>query len=50
MQVSKEFHEQVIRDKVTFSCTDDHSKFKLYDQGADLKKQYRFFLSKKPLA
>ena len=32
----KEFHEQAIRDKLTFSCTDDHSKLKLYDQGAEL--------------
>ena len=32
----KEFNEQAIRDKVTFSCTDDHSKLKLYDQGAEL--------------
>ena len=33
---SKEFHEQAARDKITFSCTDDPSKLKLYDQGADL--------------
>ena len=32
----KEFHEQAIRDKITFSCTNDPSKLKLYDQGADL--------------
>ena len=32
----KEFHEQAIRHKNTFPCTDDHSKLKLYDQGADL--------------
>ena len=32
----KEFHEQAIRDKITFSCTEDHSKLKLYDQGATL--------------
>ena len=32
----KEFHEQAIRHKITFPCTDDPSKLKLYDQGADL--------------
>lgn len=32
----KEFHEQAIREKITFSCTNDPSKLKLYDQGADL--------------
>ena len=31
MQVSiiKELYEQAIRDKVTFSCTDDHSKIEI---------------------
>ena len=32
----KEFHEQAIRDKITFSCTNGPSKLKLCDQGADL--------------
>ena len=32
----KAFHEQALRDKITSSCTEDHSKLKLYDQDADL--------------
>ena len=31
-----EFLEQAIRDKITFSCSDDRSKLKLYDEGATL--------------
>ena len=30
------FHEQAVRDKITFACTEDSAKFKLYDAGADL--------------
>ena len=30
------FHEQAMRDKITFACTEDSTKLKLYDAGADL--------------
>ena len=30
------FLEQAIRDKITFTCTQDHAKLKLYDEGASL--------------
>ena len=30
------FKQQAIRDKITFSCTEDHAKLKLYDEGAAL--------------
>ena len=28
------FHEQAVRDKITFACTEDSTKLKLYDAGA----------------
>ena len=31
-----DYAEQAVRDKVTFSCTEDSAKLKLYDVGADL--------------
>ena len=31
-----EFQEQAVRDKITFSCSDDRAKLKLYDEGANL--------------
>ena len=31
-----DFLEQAVRDKLTFSCTEDSYKLKLYDEGADL--------------
>ena len=30
------FHEQAMRDKITFPRTEDSAKLKLYDEGADL--------------
>ena len=34
-----DFIEQAVRDKLTFSCTDDRAKLKLYDVGAKLSLQ-----------
>ncbi|XP_014668933.1 PREDICTED: uncharacterized protein K02A2.6-like [Priapulus caudatus] len=38
----EQFHEQAIRDNLTFSCADDGAKLKLYDQGARLSLEKAF--------
>ena len=37
-----DYAEQVARDKVTFSCTEDSAKFNLFDVGADLSLENAF--------